>query len=318
MREHNTILISNLAMNKTHFIVVLAILIATPLFSFGQDDNTDELFELSPFVVDSRRSYSAGRARNAKVDTVEFFDLGSSIDGIVDSFNRASPTSDPSVPIHLVKPADEMSIQFAISFFDDLEETRKNKLREFLEKAKQAIDSNSDLRFTPGPLLIAEGDRKKIKGKKKSAYTSHAHFSVSFDLQSNDSVYGKIRDVKQLVDDLELNSDVTRVFYGAVNLVLEDPNQYRMELLDAVFEDASALADKLDGKFEIYPVGLEGRVQLKQHSESEVELWIPYKYEFVSVRQMELEDKRLLLDHELALRASCCSKKNREEEAVSQ
>ena len=100
--------------------------------------------------------------------------------------------------------------------------------------------------------------------------------------------------MKDLVDSLGMNSDVTRIFYGSVNLVLKNPDQYRSDLIDVIFEDLDSMEKRLAGKLELYPTGMTGRVQLKQFSETEVELWIPYGYETKSIRAMELEKRENL------------------------
>lgn len=282
---------------------LVVVLFYTSISAFGQDEDAEEVFELSPFAVDARGNYGFrhGRGKTTQVPPIEYYDLGSGIDGITDQLNRILPEAEPKMPVFLVKRADEIRIQFAISFYDDLETVRRSRLLEYVEKAREVVAASDELRFLPGPILVAEGDRKRMRSRKRSEYTSHAHYSVSFDNVDSESSVDRILQVKRLMDDLELDSDMARLYYGSVKLVLENPDQYRGELLEAIFEDLDRLSGRLEGKFDLLPTRLGGRVHAKRHGPADVAVWIDYDYKTESIRDRELEDAMALFNHKVTV-----------------
>lgn len=213
---------------------------------------------------------------------------------MTDDLLRDLPGANPRVSISLIKPADELSLRFAVSFYDDLEEVREGTLLKYLDLIREKIESVKGLRFEASGLQIALGDRKKSIRRRRSEYTSHAHFSIFAEIGQDISTFDAVR---ELLDGLELESasEMTKLFDGPVNLVLKRPDQYRSELLKAIFADFNLLKEGLGPEFEILPVGLGGRVQVRAHSDTEVELWIEYSHSIRSVRDREFETTKLLL-----------------------
>ncbi len=313
----------------------IAILLAFSLLSpspslLAQDDSVDDdVFELSPFSVDSRhgRSYRAQNTLAGSRQSSNPKDVAGSIGAQDLLFNNFGATKANFVgldrqpltlqsatqPVALIKKADEVVLNMAIGFYDDLEKVRKDKLYDYLDQVQAAIEKDSSLRFTPGAMRIAQGDRKKSRSAmRRSEYTSHAFFQVAFDL--GESIYPskRIHEITRIVHKLGLESDVTRLYSGEIELVVNRPQQHRDELLQLVKGELNALREKVGEEFTVTATRIGDSVRLASCSQTEVALWIDYDYKLESIeeerhkeeRRREAEAKealRLSREHELAM-----------------
>ncbi len=274
------------------FIVIL-FAILTPT-SIAQDSESEDIFELSPFSIDAGGYSTKSSLTGTRVQT-NLVNTAAAIDVVTSEHLRDLPYNNPTTPVILIKPAVALSLRFAISFYDDMEKIRKETLEDYLIKIQILVESQDGLRFEPGTLEIAQGDRKKSIRKRKSEYTSHAHFTIFADLAEGIAAFETVRNTRKLLEQLKLESEVTKLFDGPVNLVLRNPDQHRPELLSAIFDDLNILKAGLGDTFEVIPSGLNGRVQARPHSDTEVELWIQYDLTIRSVRDFEFEKAKLLL-----------------------
>ena len=71
---------------------------------------------------------------------------------------------------------------------------------------------------------------------------------------------------------------------GSVGLYVKNPDQYRREILQKVFDDFEVLKKAFGTDFEIMPNGLNQKVRSRVSGEGEVELWIDYSFTFNSIR----------------------------------
>ncbi len=273
-------------------IVTLFVILSTT--SIAQDSESEDIFELSPFSIVAGGYSTQSSLAGTRVQT-NLIDNAAAIDVVTSEFLRDLPYSNPTTPVILIKPADALSIQFAISFYDDMEQIRKETLENYLVKIQTLVESQNGLRFEPGALEIAQGDRKKSIRKRKSEYTSHAHITIFAELAEDIAAFETVRNTRKLLEQLKIESEVTKLFDGPVNLVLKNPDQFRPELLSAIFDDLNVLKKGLGDAFEVIPSGLNGRVQARPHSNNEVELWIQYDLKIRSVREFEFAKAKLLL-----------------------
>lgn len=276
---------------KTTLTATLLLLLPT---ANAQDSDSEDVFELSPFSVDSggystKSSLSESRVQTNLIPTATAMDL------VHSEYLRDHPANNPTAPVVLVKAADSLRMQFAFSFYDDLEEVRKSELQKYLKDVELLIKEQKGLQFVPGVLEIPRSDRKKSIRKRKAEYTSHAHFSIYADMAGAAPSHEIVRKTRSILDGMDTDSDVSKRFDGPVNLVLNHPDQYRQELLSAIFEDLNTLKEGLGDEYEILPSGINGRVQARTHSDTEVEIWIQYGLTIRSKREFDFEQAKLLL-----------------------
>ena len=326
--------------SATALLLAFSLLAPNPSLIAQDEAVDDDIFELSPFSV-SEKSARGYRAQNTLAGSrlnTSLKDVAASIhqpDLPVSVFGASAadfvgldqkPLSlqNAAQPVTLVIKADEVVLNMAIGFFDDLEKVRKDKLYEYLDQVQAAIEKDPTLRFIPGEMRIAQGDRKKSRGNKsRAAYTSHAYFQVAFDL--TDSLYPakRIHEITRTLYQLGLESDVTRLYRGDIELLVKNPQQHRDALLQLVLRELNALRETLGKDFALTPTRIDDTVRVAAYSQTEVTLWIDYDYNLDSLQQKERKEQlrqeneakeslRLSREHELAMakattaQPTCC------------
>lgn len=268
---------------------------------FGDATATSESPYQALQYASSARPYTSSPAATS--------DLGATLSAVTDRLRRSLPMSEPQVAVTLVKPADAISVEFAIDAYEDLEGARRDALHAYLDRIhEQVTKSLPGVSFEPGAILMRQGDREGAMSKRRSAFASQAQFSLSFDIANEAAPLERIRSIRRAVGEMDFDPEATRVHYGPANLIVDDPNAYRGEILQAIHADLAKLGSDLGDRFEIEPKIGKTRVFLRQHSATEVELWIHYDYKVISVADRDLEQTKLLLEHEAALaKSQCCS-----------
>ncbi len=194
-----------MCVRKLHFALLCALISATPS-SYAQDADDEEIFELSPFQVSGDYGYRT-RRQPKPAPEITINDIGATIDGVSGIFDAR------------LAHAFGASVAFAIGFYDDAESVRRDTLNRYINEVRDELSKYSNLRFEPGALLVPEGDRKRGRSGKRSAYTSYAHFDVSFEFGDAASPFEKVLEIREIVGKIGIRNDVTKLFYGGASLI---------------------------------------------------------------------------------------------------
>jgi len=81
----------------------------------------------------------------------------------------------------------------------------------------------------------------------------------------------------------------TEVFTGNIGLSIKNPEKYRYEVIQAIAADVKKLREAFGDTFEITVRGLDARLQWQRSSISEVELYLPFKYELFPVKMSKVQ-----------------------------
>lgn len=224
-----------------------------------------EVIELSPFSVTSEED--RGYRANSILAT------------------RAPQSAPPVAAVTLIRRADAIVIQFALSNSADKQETRNKQLSGSVEQIATAIKSVPGLKLEHREVRFTSGDRRGSFIGKGEVVTSYANIAILADVTAELRLYERVNQVRELVDQTKLVGD-TKILTGPVGLFVRRPNDARRELLTKVFEDLEIVKKGLGADFEVLPSGLAAAVQMRACSESEVELWIDYSFSIRSVREI--------------------------------
>lgn len=234
--------------------------------------------------------------------------IGATIPYVMNEKHEILAMSSPTIPVSIIKSADNVCIHFKITHYADLEKNRAKALNEFLDLVEVKAESDPKISFKPGAVTIIQGDRTGKNIKKAGAYASQAAFTITFPLGNRVEPLKQIRAVRRMLSDMHSNSEITNIQYGPANLVVKNPNQHRTEIIKAIYSDLALLKEGLGEKFEIEPNILNTRVRTARHSDTEIEFWIPYSYGVISIRERELTQTKLFLQHEVAMKPTDCTK----------
>ena len=279
-------------MKLTPYLVSVCLL-SRAVVAFAQSSDDGEIVTMSPFEVtasEDRGYQAADTLAGTRVHT-SLKDVGSAISVVTREFlQEVSRTRAPSLPVTLIKPADAVIIEFALSNSADKQETRNKELTDSIEALAKEVRTVPGLKLENREVRLTTGDRRKSIVGKGGAVTSFANVVVLADLSAEVRLYDRVKQVRDLIDDTKLRGD-TKVIDGPVGLFIRRPNQYRQELLSKIFEDFEVVRKGVGPEFEVLVSGLAGGVQVRACSERELELWIDYSFEIRSIRELEAKKK---------------------------
>ncbi len=239
--------------------------------SSSEAEASGEALELSPFVVSSSedRGYAVAGTRLAGPR----FQTGLTVDA-------------PRVPVTIIRRADAVVIEFALSNSADKQDARNQELTASVELLAQAIKALPGLRFENREVQLATGNRSHSIIGKGGVVTSFANFAVFAGLGDDVRLYERVKQVRNLVATAKLKGD-TKSIDGPVSLFIKRPNETRGELLAKIFADLEVVKKGLGVESEVLVSGLSGPVQLRTCSENEIELWLDYSFTIRSRPEME-------------------------------
>ena len=235
-------------------------LVSRAAVAFAQSSDDGEIVCLSPFEVSTQedRGYRSAETLAARA---------------------------PNLPVTLIKPADAVIIEFALSNSADKQEVRNKELTDSIDALGKEVRKIPGLKLENREVRLTTGDRRKSIVGKGGAVTSFANVVVLADLSADVRLYDRVKQVRDLIDDTKLRGD-TKVIDGPVGLFIRRPNQYRQELLTKIFEDLEVVRKGVGPEFEVLVSGLAGGVQVRACSERELELWLDYSFTIHSIRYL--------------------------------
>ncbi|MBI2514286.1 MAG: hypothetical protein HYV96_20120 [Opitutae bacterium] len=212
-------------------------------------------------------------AQDKESDYVELSSF--SVTGSADRGYTPQQAPRPNVAITLRKPATAVVMDVTIVNSSDKVEDKNREVVLAIRALERAVKAESGLKFERREIqLRGEARRKTIFSR--SSITSYANVAVVAPLASDADLFALVDRMRGVIAKIPATND-TKVLDGAVYLMIERPEQFRKELLAAIFTDIAFLKENLSAGFEIMPTGLDGAIQVRAASEREVELWIDYK-----------------------------------------
>ena len=275
---------------QTLFAAVVFLLPAT---APAQDNSDEEVVLLSPFSVSSEddRGYQAASTLAGSRVRTDLRDVGGSVSVVSKEFLQDTRAAMPEVPVTVVKKADALLIQFAISATASKADARNAELNAMIASIAKSVEAVPGLRLEPREVYLAGADRKRTIIGKGDVVTSFAHFVIFADIGGDVRPFQRVKQVRDLLSSLKIDSPTMKLFDGPVGLYVRRPSQYRAELLAKIFQDVDAIKKGLGPEFEVLVSGLSGAVKLRTCSETEIELWIDYSFTIRSVRELEAKKK---------------------------
>ncbi len=239
--------------------------------SSAKEESAEETIVLSPFQVTS--SEDRGYVWNRSTPIPQ------------PNFHSSNGGGAPGSPITMIRSAEAVVIEFALSNSADKQDLRNQQLTDSADLVAKAIRAIPGLRFENREVQLASGNRQRSIIGKGEAVTSFANFAVFAELNPEMRLYERVKQVRSLVSAATLSGG-TKVIDGPVALFLRRPNEYRKELLTKIFEDLETVKKGLGSDFEVLVNGLSGPIQLRGCSENEIEMWIDYTFTIRSVREL--------------------------------
>jgi hypothetical protein len=241
---------------------------------------SEDIIELSPFIISSdaepayksSASYVAARVPTPIIDPR----TGSMI---------------PTAAISVLKRADAVAVQFVLSHSGDKQEVRNQDLYNSVTTIEAAMKRVEGTRVEQREVRFTGGDRKIFSVSRGGSTTSFVSLLVLAELPAGQRVADRVKAIRDVLGATKLTGQ-TKYSDGTVGLYIQNPDQYRREILTKIFEDVDFMKKGFAGDFEILPTGLSSKVRVRVASEAELELWIDYGFSFRSVRELTAANKK--------------------------
>lgn len=255
--------------------LILVLVTSLPaVFAQSEDSETEDVVELSPFLVDASPSeayHAASSLAGARLATP-----------LIDP---ATATIPPPVAVSITKRAEEVAIQFVLSHSGDKQEVRNRELYASLESIEAAVKNAPGLRMEQREVRFTGGNRRLFSTAHGGAPVSFASLVIFADLSPEACIVDRVKQVRDLIQSTKLAGQ-TKTADGSVGLYVKHLDHYRREILQKIFADLEFLKQGLGPDFEVRPSGLNQRVRARIASETEIELWIDYSFTIQSVREL--------------------------------
>ena len=227
---------------------------------------------------------SRAAAQSDEVVSLSAFQVSTEADK---GYASATPPK-PDVAITVLKPATAVVMEVTIVNSADKPEVRNREIYGTIKDIQKAVQAAKGLRFERREIQL-RGEARQKSLFSRSSVTSYANVAVVASLGPEADLFALVDTMRSVVSGVT-PAGSTKVMDGTVGLYLENPDQYRPELLKKIFDDVAVVKSGLGQDFEVLLSGLDGRVNTRAASEKEVELWIDYSFLIRSL--VELKNPR--------------------------
>jgi hypothetical protein len=261
-------------------IILVGLCLTGTIRAQSDDQASEDIVELSPFTVatEGEPAYKATAAlAGTRIATQ-----------LVDPRSAAMPAP---VAVSILRRADAVAVQFVLSNSGGKQEVRNQELYSSLEGIEAAFRKVPGMRVEQREVRFTGGNRKMFSVSSGESTMSFVSVLVLADLPPEGRVADRVKQVRDILASTKLVG-LTKYSDGSVGLYVKNPDQYRREILQKVFDDVDFLKKGFGGEFEVQPNGLNGKVRMRVASEAEVELWIDYGILFRSIRELEAAKKK--------------------------
>jgi hypothetical protein len=191
----------------------------------------------------------------------------------------------PDVAISLRKPATSVVMEVTLLNSADKPDARNREIYATIKDIQQAVQNAGGLRFERREIQL-RGDARRKTLFSRSGTTSYANVAVVAPLAPGADLFALVQRMRTVVSGVA-PVGATKIVDGTAGLILEKPEQYRQELLKAIFADVAFVRSGLGEGFEVLLSGLDGAINVRAASETEVELWIDYSFTIRSVLELQ-------------------------------
>lgn len=203
---------------------------------------------------------------------------------VLSPFSVSTAKRSDKPPVVLKKRADFLLLQISLVNDSREEDRRRDEVYNTLKAMVKGVPSNSKIElFTEEFTLSASHYQIPLVDVTEKRDTSLVTLYAKVPLAETDDVGALAESLRRFVGGIK-GDGRTEIFAGDLGLSIRNPERYRYEVVSAVAADVKRLRESFGDAFEIVVVGLDSRLEWDRTSVSEVELYLPIKYEVFPVK----------------------------------
>lgn len=196
------------------------------------------------------------------------------LQGMIAARDRSRPGGPPAVTLR--RRAENVALAVTLANDGRQAEQRNRELLETLQRLVERAEASPGIRIHNGQIGLSTRDRKLVSFGSYDARTSINLYVLAV-LPADKSALEVTNSIKEFLTGVQAVGQ-TRITEGSVGLSIRDPEQYRRDLLARIVEDVHFITGKLGGSATVSISGLDRPITVRQRSDTEVELVIPYSY----------------------------------------
>ena len=185
------------------------------------------------------------------------------------------------VSVGLLQRADSITLSITVSSEQRDPELRADEIRQVRELLKKKAHDSVRIQVRNGPVSLSARPQQKTDNSLSSVSepVSQASFDIIVAIDKNKGdIYSSVGDARRFVSDLRLPGK-TLYSVGEPVLSVDNPEQYRKQLLQRVAQELGTMKEIFGGKTAFTFEGLHRPVMVRAVDDINVELFIPYSVE---------------------------------------
>lgn len=203
---------------------------------------------------------------------------------VLSPWEVSSATTTAKPPIVIKKRADFLLLE--ISLVNDAREPelRRDEVYTTLRSMIGGVPKASNIElFTEEFTLTTNHYQIPLREMFERGYNSRGTLYAKVPLSESDDVDSLADTLRSYVKTIKGDGH-TKIFAGNLGLSIRNPEKYRYDVIQAIATDVKKLRDMFGDGFEIVVKGLDTRLKWERSSISEVELYLPFRYEVFPIK----------------------------------
>jgi hypothetical protein len=203
---------------------------------------------------------------------------------ILSPFSISSAKRSNKPPVVVKKRADFLLLEISLVNDSREEEMRRTEVYTTLKALLKGVPAGSKIElFTEEFTLTPAHYQIPLFDVAEKRDTSQVTLYAKIPLSESDDVGALAESLRAYVRKIK-GDGRTEIFSGELGLSIKNPEKYRYEVVQAIAADVKKLRESFGDSFEIIVTGLDGRLEWERTTVSEIELYLPMKYEVFPVK----------------------------------
>jgi hypothetical protein len=203
---------------------------------------------------------------------------------ILSPFSISSAKRSAKPPVVVKKRADFLLLEISLVNDSREEERRRTEVYTTLKSLLKGVPAGSKIElFTEEFTLTPAHYQIPLFEVAEKRDTSRVTLYAKIPLSESDDVGALAESLRTFVGRIK-GDGRTEIFSGELGLSIKNPEKYRYEVVQAVAADVKKLRESFGDSFEIIVTGLDSRLEWERTTVSEIELYLPMKYEVFPVK----------------------------------
>lgn len=185
-------------------------------------------------------------------------------------------TGDVPVNSSIDIEAEYVAISVSLSSDAKYPEERAKLIKSLQKTISLAASKSSHIDFQQGVISLSPKKKSSFSISKSYGRSSGSTFYLFSKLSERKDVYSATQDIYTFISRIKRPED-TSLRLGNISLAINEPQQYRSELLSKIRSEIDSTKEAMGSKYKVSISGLENPVVVRQKNDKQVTLFVDYR-----------------------------------------